>query len=114
MSDVGKLRITKERAEELLEDDLREAKAAAAAITGLSSGPIFWAVTSFVFNLGPSALHGKSTQVGRHLINRDYTKAVLGMKRYVYGGGKKLSGLVKRRKEEGELIASIKTGHTNK
>jgi lysozyme len=106
-SDVGKLRITKERAEELLEDDLREAKAAAAAITGLSSGPIFWAVTSFVFNLGPGALHGKSTQVGRHLIEKNYNKAVLGMKRYVYGGGRKLSGLVKRRAEEGEMIHGV-------
>jgi lysozyme len=106
-SDVGKLRITKERAEELLEDDLREAKAAATAVTGFSSGPVFWAVTSFVFNLGPGALHGKTTQVGRHLINRDYTKAVLGMKRYVYGGGRRLPGLVKRRAEEGEMIHGV-------
>ena len=104
MSDVGRLRITKEQAEELLEDDLREAKAAAYSITGLSSGPVFWAITSFVFNLGPGALHGKSTQVGRHLINRDYKKAALGMKRYVYGGGRRLSGLVKRRAEEIECL----------
>jgi lysozyme len=104
MSDVGRLRITKERAEELLEDDLREAKAAAAAITGLSSGPVFWAITSFVFNLGPGALHGKSSQVGRHLMDRNYKKAALGMKRYVYGGGRRLPGLVKRRAEEIECL----------
>lgn len=103
-SDVGKLRISKERAEELLLDDLREANAAAAAVTGLSSGPIFWAVTSFIFNLGPGALHGKTTQIGRHLIMKNYSKAAAGMQRYVYGGGRKLPGLVKRRKEEGELL----------
>lgn len=109
-SDVGKLKISKERAEELLLDDIREANAAAGAITGLSDGPIFWAVTSFIFNLGPSALHGKTTQIGRHLVMKNYTKAAAGMQRYVYGGGRKLPGLVKRRKEERDLILeSLKT-----
>ena len=106
-SDVGVLRISKERAEELLLDDLREPKAAAYALTGLTNGPIFWGVVSFVFNLGPSALHGKSTQIGRHLVDKNYLKAVAGMQRYVYGGGRRLNGLVRRRKEEGNLILGI-------
>ena len=97
---------TKEEAERLLLDDLKTANAAAAAVTGLSSGPVFWAVTSFVFNLGPGALHGKTTQIARHLVMKNYPKAAAGMQRYVYGGGRKLPGLVKRRKEEGEMLVS--------
>lgn len=106
-SDVRVLRITKERAMELLLDDLRESKAAATAVTGLTSGPVFWGVVSFVFNLGPGALHGKTTQIGRHLINRDYVKAAGGMQRYVYGGGRRLRGLVTRRREEGNMILAV-------
>ena len=107
LSDVGKKRITKEEAERLLEDDLQVPKAVAYALTGETSGPVFWAITSYVFNLGPSALHGKSTQVGRHIMNKNWTKAVAGMQRYVYGGGRKLKGLVRRRKEEGEMILGV-------
>jgi len=109
LSDVGKLKISKEQAEILLLDDLKTANAAAAAVTGLSSGPIFWAVTSFIFNLGPGALHGKTTQIARHLVMKNYTKAVAGMQRYIYGGGRKLPGLVKRRKEEGDMILENKS-----
>ena len=109
-SDVGKLKISKEQAEILLLDDLKTANAAAAAVTGLSDGPVFWAVTSFIFNLGPGALHGKTTQIARHLVMKNYPKAVAGMQRYVYGGGRKLPGLVKRRKKEGDMILeSLKT-----
>ena len=109
-SDVGKLKISKEQAEILLLDDLKTANAAAAAVTGLSDGPVFWAVTSFIFNLGPGALHGKTTQIARHLVMKNYPKAAAGMQRYVYGGGRKLPGLVKRRKKEGDMILeSLKT-----
>ena len=110
LSDVGVKKISKEQAEILLLDDLKTANAAAAAVTGLSDGPIFWAVTSFIFNLGPGALHGKSTQIARHLVMKNYVKAAAGMQRYVYGGGRKLPGLVKRRKKEGDMILeSLKT-----
>jgi len=103
-SDIGKKIITRSQAIALLVEDLRPAKHAAAAITGLSSGPIFIGVTSFIFNLGPGALHGKSTQIGRHLIEGDYKSASEGMKRYVYAGGRRLRGLVKRREEEANLV----------
>ena len=109
LSDVGVRRISKEEAERLLLDDLKTANAAASAVTGLSSGPIFWAVTSFIFNLGPGALHGKTTQIARHLVMKNYVKAAAGMQRYVYGGGRKLPGLVKRRREEGDMILENKS-----
>ena len=104
LSDVGKKIITRDETLRLLRDDLAAAKHAAAAITGLSSGPVFIGVTSFIFNLGPGALHGKSTQVGYHLLMKDYEKAAEGMKRYVYAGGRRLRGLVRRREEEASLV----------
>jgi len=103
-SDVGVLRITKERALELLRDDLREPRAIAFALTGFSSGPVFRGVASFIFNLGPGALHGKTTQIGRHLANKNFEKAALGMERFVFANGRKLNGLVTRRAEEAALV----------
>ena len=108
LADVGKKIITRDEALRLLKDDLAAAKHAAAAITGLSSGPVFIGVTSFIFNLGPGALHGKSTQVGYHLLMKDYEKAAEGMKRYVYAGGRRLRGLVRRREEEASLVFKTK------
>lgn len=104
-SDVGVLRITKAHALELLRSDLLPAKFAAHAILGVSSGDRFNGITSFVFNLGPGALHGKETQIGRHLMAGNFESASIGMQRYVYGGGKRLPGLVTRRKEEGKLVS---------
>jgi len=96
--------ITLAEAERLFEDDIKAASYAAIAVTGLSSGPVHEGVTSFVFNLGPGALHGSKTQIGRHLMDKNYNKAYLGMQKYVYAGGRRLRGLVTRRKEEGELV----------
>lgn len=103
-SDVGVKTITKEEALKLLKEDVAAAAHAAHAITGLHKGKIFNGVTSFIFNLGPGALHGKSTQIGRHLLNKDYEKAAKGMNRYVFAGGRRLRGLVQRRKEEANLV----------
>ena len=101
---VGVRRITKVEALELLRADIEPAKWAARAITGLTGGPKFNGVVSFVFNLGPGALHGQTTQIGRHLLAKDYASAAEGMQRYVYGGGRRLPGLVTRRREEGNLV----------
>ena len=103
---LNKKKITLEEAQRLFEADVEWAAAAAYAVTGLNSGPVFEGVTSFVFNLGVGALHGRSTQIARHLMDRNYNKAYLGMKRYVYAGGRKLRGLEIRREEEGQLVLS--------
>lgn len=103
-ADVGVKKITREEALLLLKEDLAAAKHAAHAITGLYSGKVFNGVTSFIFNLGPGALHGKTTQIGRHLLEKDYEKAAQGMQRYVYAGGRRLGGLVTRRREEANLV----------
>lgn len=101
---LNKKTISLEEAQRLFESDVKWASAAATAVTGLTKGPVHEGVTSFVFNLGVMALHGGNTRIGYHLMNRNYNKAYVGMQKYVYAGGKKLRGLVKRRKEEGELV----------
>lgn len=102
--------ITVEQAQELFEADIKWAAAAATAVTGLTRGPVFEGVTSFIFNLGPGALHGKSTKIGYHLMTKNYNLAATGMQRYVYAGGRKFRGLVTRRKEEGDLVLLGNTG----
>lgn len=104
LADVDKKIITLEEAEKLFQMDIKPAMWAATAVTGFTSGPVFEGTTSFVFNLGPGALHGKSTQIGRHLMEKNYNKAYLGMQRYVYAGGRRLRGLTTRRAEEGKLV----------
>lgn len=101
---INKRTITLAQAQDLFDQDIRWAAAAATAVTGLTKGPVFEGVTSFIFNLGVMALHGESTKIGYWLMMKNYNKAYLGMQRYVYAGGRKLNGLVTRRKEEGELV----------
>jgi len=108
MADVGVLTITRDQAYAWLLEDIKWASMSAYAITGYSSGNVHDAITSFIFNLGPGALHGKSTQIGQHLINKRYTDAYYGMQKYVFGGGKRLNGLVTRRREEGEMLLEAK------
>ena len=60
------------------------------------------ALTSFVFNLGAGNL-SRSTLL-RKLNQGDYTSAAEEFNKWVFAGGKKLNGLVKRRAEERELF----------
>lgn len=60
------------------------------------------ALTSFVFNLGSGNL-SRSTLL-RKLNQGDYTSAAEEFNKWVFAGGKKLNGLVKRRAEERELF----------
>lgn len=101
---LNRKKITLEEAQRLFELDIKAASFAATAVTGMTSGPVHEGVTSFIFNLGPKALHGKSTKIGYWLMMGNYNKAYLGMQRYVYAKGKKLPGLVTRREEEGQLV----------
>lgn len=113
-SDVGVRRVTAVEAAQLLMEDLREPRRVATEVTGFSSGGIHNAIADFVFNLGEGALYGKTTQIAKHLGNKDYGMATKGMMRYVNAGGKKLPGLVRRRQAEVDLInACIEKGCTN-
>ena len=96
--------ITKERAEELLKLDANDAmRVALSSSPTLRSHPYkHMAIASFVFNLGIGR-YNKSTL--KKLIDAGkFEEASKEFERWVYAGGKKLNGLVKRREEERVLF----------
>lgn len=108
--------ITKERAENLLTQDVREAEADVTRLVKvpLSAGQ-FDALVSFVFNIGEGAF-AKSTLL-RELNAGRYAAVPGQLRRWVYGtvSGQKviLPGLVKRRSDEAVLWASASAIETD-
>lgn len=102
----GLTRITPQQAEELLIKDLENAEN---SVKKLITYPInenqFSALVSFVFNLGGGALQ-RSTL--RRKINRGegVDSVSYEFSRWVYAGGRKLSGLIRRRAVEFNLYSS--------
>jgi len=95
--------ISKERAEELLREDVARFDGHIEALVRVPLTQGQWdALSSFVYNLGPGALE-KSTLL-RLLNAGDYPGAAAQFDRWVYASGKKLSGLVKRRAAERALF----------
>ena len=95
--------ITKEQAEEYLKQDLNRFEI---TVNNLVNVPLnqnqFDALVSFCYNLGSGNL--KNSTLLKLLNKKDYTRAAEEFDRWVYAGGKKLSGLVKRRAAEKELF----------
>lgn len=60
------------------------------------------AIGDFVFNLGPTRY--KSSTLKRCVDSMDWRRAADELKKWVFGGGKKLPGLVLRRAAEAALI----------
>jgi lysozyme len=92
-------RISYNQAEEILMSDLSKAEL---AVLRLIKSPLtdnqFAALVSFTFNLGEGALQ-RSTL--RCKVNRgEYLSASTEFNRWVYAGGRKLKGLIRRRFEE--------------
>jgi lysozyme len=96
--------ITQEEAEQILKNDImHEAEVYVDNfVTAKLNQNQYDALVSFTFNLGGGALQ-KSTLL-KKLNNGDYQGAANEFTRWVYAGGKKLNGLVKRRREEKELF----------
>jgi lysozyme len=95
--------ITKERADELLRDDLKRFEGYVDRLVKvpLTQGQ-YDALVSFTYNLGPGALE-KSTLLEQ--LNRgDYDSAAEQFGRWVFAGGRKLAGLAKRRAAEKALF----------
>jgi lysozyme len=95
--------ITKTQAEEYLKQDLKQFET---AVNNLVNVPLnknqFDAIVSFCYNLGAGNLK-KSTLL--KLLNKgDYKGAAEQFDHWVYAGGKKLNGLVKRRAAEKKLF----------
>jgi len=94
--------ITKVEAEELLRQDVQIAERAVLRLirVPLTNGE-FDALVSFTYNLGSGALQ-RSTL--RRKVNREeHTEVPAEFMRWVWAGGRKLRGLVKRRKFEAFL-----------
>ena len=100
--DLFRAGITKSKAEELLKADIITAeKTVVRLITVSLNDNQFDALVSFTFNLGAGVLQ-RSTL--RQKINRqEYTQASEEFLRWVYANGRKIPGLIRRRKAEAEL-----------
>lgn len=98
------LKITMKRAEELLARDVATAADAVCKYALPCTQGQFDALTDFTFNLGEGALC-RSTLLRKHLAG-NYAGAALEFQRWVYGGGRVLPGLVKRRAAEAHLYLS--------
>ena len=96
--------ITRKRALELLMGD---AGKAARSVRQLIKVPLnqqqFDALVSFTFNCGGSAL--ASSTLRKRLNRREYAAVPSELNKWVLSGGKRLPGLVRRRKAEGALFS---------
>lgn len=62
------------------------------------------AIVDFTFNLGGGRL--QTSTLRRRVNQRDWTSAVMELRRWIYGGGKVLPGLVTRRQAEERLLVA--------
>lgn len=97
--------ISQSQAERLLEKDIALATNAVARYINVPlTANQEDAIISFTFNLGAGALQ-RSTL--RRVINReDHDQVPEELMRWVWGGGRRLPGLVKRRKAEADMYQS--------
>ncbi|MBV6625723.1 MAG: glycoside hydrolase family protein [Rivularia sp. (in: Bacteria)] len=95
--------ITKERAMEILRSDVIQAEQ---TVNKLVKVPLnqnqFDALVSFVFNIGETQF-ASSTLLAK-LNNQNYQAVPSELNRWVHGNGKKLPGLINRRRDEGNLF----------
>ena len=97
--------ITKERAIEFLQSDLKDAENAVNKNLPNLNQNQFDALVSFVFNVGAGNF-GKSTLLKKAKNNPSDATIRSEFNKWINGGGKVLPGLVKRRKEESDLYFS--------
>lgn len=101
-ADVRKdMKITKDAATELLKKDLAPIERYLSGTTGIDNQFKFDACVDFCFNLGMGNFNGSTLR--KKIITHAPDKEIKAeFMRWVYGGGKKLPGLVKRREWEAE------------
>ena len=97
--------ITEAEAEVYLARDLQSALAATlryCPVLVTESGGRLAAIVDFTFNLGAGRL--QTSTLRRRINQRDWAAAATELRRWVYGGGKVLPGLVARRAAECALL----------
>ncbi len=105
LCDAKHLPITKEEGEAYLAADMAEALRATmryCPVLGTEPEGRLAAIVDFTFNLGAGRLQASTLR--RRVNQRDWVGAVQELRRWVYGGGKVLPGLVLRREAEASLI----------
>jgi lysozyme len=97
--------ITRQRALELLQQDAANAaRAVRQAITPPLKQTEFDALVSFTFNCGEGSLRTSTLRRKLNAGNRSAVQSEL--MKWIFSGGKKLPGLVRRRRAEGMLFAN--------
>lgn len=88
----------------LIEDMEKAAMATVRLVPALIGEPPerISAIADFVYNLGSGRL--QTSTLRRRLADRDWPEAARELRRWVYGGGKILPGLVARREAEAALL----------
>ncbi|MCX8519976.1 MAG: lysozyme [Rhodoferax sp.] len=97
--------ITKNEAEVYLAHDLQTALAATlryCPVLATESEGRLAAIVDFTFNLGAGRL--QTSTLRRRINQRDWAAVATELRRWIYGGGKMLPGLVARRKAECALL----------
>lgn len=97
--------ITEAEAERYLADDLRIALTATlryCPVLATEPEGRLAAIVDFTFNLGAGRL--QTSTLRRRVNHRDWVAAASELRRWVYGGGKVLPGLVARREAERHLL----------
>ena len=94
--------ITEAEAEKLLVDDLKYAENEINSHNLPLKQHQFDALASFVFNVGVGAFR-TSTLLKRLKADVNHPDIINQLNRWIYGGGKVLSGLVKRRRQEADI-----------
>ena len=97
--------ITEAEAETYLTRDLQTALAATlryCPVLATEPEARLAAIVDFTFNLGAGRL--QTSTLRRRVNQRDWTAAASELRRWVYGGGKVLPGLVTRREAEAALL----------
>lgn len=98
-------RWTQSQADARLEADawahFREA-ARISPVLWLVPDPVAAAIGDFVFNLGPAAYRGSTLR--KRVDAQDWHGAAHELGKWVFGGGRKLTGLVLRRHKEADMI----------
>jgi len=99
--------ITETEAEAYLAQDLRVALAATlryCPVLATEPEERLAAIVDFTFNLGAGRL--QTSTLRRRVNQRDWPRAAKELRRWVYGGGRVLPGLVVRREAEAVLVTS--------
>jgi len=100
--------ISEAQAEIFLASDLQSALAATlryCPVLATEPDRRLAAIIDFTFNLGAGRL--QTSTLRRRINQRDWQQAGVELRRWIYGGGRVLPGLIARRTREAELLLSL-------